>query len=238
MARRKKDDQSAGAAILFFGFIIILVLVSISPIFILLYGLFYTIKFCIRYQKVNKTYSDFWLNETEKNEFTRSYDTWLEYDNEIDELHNLASKHSVSINVNGNYSRKGKIGKQVQDRLDDITNSWQEAKEQKEYFEYLPYNRWKKFHIAAANGLAGILGFVVWLLMFEFLCADYKVDATQLFKDYSNFIFSEAGNYLFGLSGLATIVAFLISKWILGLIVKGMYSPEPPRVDPSNFNLY
>ena len=78
MARRKKDDQSAGAAILFFGFIIILVLVSISPIFILLYGLFYTIKFCIRYQKVNKTYSDFWLNETEKNEFTRSYNTWLE----------------------------------------------------------------------------------------------------------------------------------------------------------------
>lgn len=238
MARRKKDDQSAGAAILFFGFIIVLVLVSISPIFILLYGLFYTIKFCIAYQKVNKNYSDFWLNESEKAEFNKTFEMWLEYDNEIDKLHSLASRHNVSINANGSYSRRSKIGKQVQDRLDDITDIWLETKQQKEYFEYLPHSRWKKFHTAAANGLAGILGFVVWLLMFEFLCTKYKIDATPLFKDYSNFVFSEAGNYIFGLSGLAAILGFFVSKWILGLVVKGMYSPEPPLVDISNFNDY
>lgn len=98
MARRKKDDSSAGAAILFFGFIIILFIVSISPIFILLYGIFYILKFYIGYQKINKTYSDFWLNEDEKSEFVKSYETWCEYDNEIDQLHHLAFNHNVSIN--------------------------------------------------------------------------------------------------------------------------------------------
>lgn len=238
MARRKKDDQSAGAAILYFGFIIILFLVSVSPIFILLYGLFFTIKFYFKYQKINKNYSDFWLSDCEKIEYITSFDDWLEYDNEINELESLATRNHVSINANGKYSRKSKIGKQVQDRLDEITPEWQSIQKIKEYLEYLPYKRWKDFHGYAAKGLGGVLGFVAWLLVFEYLCADYKVEAVQLFKDYSNFIFYEAGNYIFGLSGLAAIIIFFISKWILGLFINGMYSPEPPLVDSSNVNEY
>ncbi|WP_419225227.1 hypothetical protein [Acinetobacter sp. A2] len=212
MARRKKNDQSGGAAILYFGFILVLFVVSVSPIFILLYGLFFILKFYFKYQKINKNYSDFWLDEEEKQQFLRSYESWIVYDDEIEELHSLARRNRVSINANGNFSRKSKVGKQVQDRLDDIVPEWQSLKETKEYLEYLPQSRWKEFHGWAAKGLGGILGFVAWALVFEFLCNDYKVGAAQLFKDYSNFVFYEAGNYIFGLSGLAAIIIFFITK--------------------------
>lgn len=238
MARRKKNEQSNAAAILYFGFFIVLFLVSIAPIFILLYGLFYTIRFYLRYQTINKDYSDFWLNTGEKQAFRDSFEHWAFYDNEIDELESLARQNRVSVNANGKFSRKSKIGKQVQDRLDDIVPEWERLKEQKEYLENLPYQRWKEFHGWAAKGLGGILGTVAWVLVFEFLCQDFQVDAAQLFKDYSNFVFYESGNYIFGLSGLAAIITFFISKWILGFFANGMYSPEPPLVDLINIDEY
>lgn len=238
MARRKKNDNSAGAAIIYFGFIILLILVSIAPIFILLYGLFYIFKFYFKYQTLNKDYSDFWLNDKEKAQYRSSFDEWLEYDNEINDLEWQAEENNVSVNANGKYSRKSKIGKKVQDRLDDILPIWESARDTKEYLETLPYSRWQDFHLNAAKGLAGVLAAVIWAFVFEYFCTSYKIEAAQLFKDYSNFLFYEAGNVTFGLSGLAAIIGFFVIRWILGFAVNGMYSPEPPLVDPVNVDEY
>lgn len=236
MARRKKDDSEGGIALLVI--FILFILISVSPIFVLLFGLFYGLKFYWQYIKVNNDYSDFWLKSSEKQKYIQYYNQFTQYSTIIDDAHSLARTKNISINKDGSYSQRSNVGKQVQQAISRSQPYYQQAMHEVEYYQNLPYNRWLGFHTDGARCAAAVVSLIIWSISLSYLAYNHGINVKFLIQNYINFNFSSDGNFIFVVTGLASISSFFIAQWILIKVIKGKYSPQPPQVDIHNVNYY
>ena len=115
--RKKEEEQPAWLTMI----ALILAIAAIAFPIYLIYSYFNAKKNTRLLPSLKNNPSDFWLSDKEKQLFINLYQQEKHYAKSIKSTHNLALQHNVSINKDGNYSIRSKVGKQVRQLLEELT---------------------------------------------------------------------------------------------------------------------
>ncbi len=64
--------------------------------------------------------SDFWLTKSEQSKYMKASKSYDKAWNQIEAAHALAKEHGVKKNKDGSYSKRSKVGKQVNESLEKL----------------------------------------------------------------------------------------------------------------------
>lgn len=228
--RKRKEEQSAWLTMIA---IIVVVAAIAFPIY-LIYSYFNAKKNTKLLPSLKRNPSDFWLSNKEKQTFIHLYQQKKQYATSIKSAHNLALQHNISINKDGNYSIRSKVGKQVRQLLDELTPLHEKTASELADLAELPQNRWQQFDQNIRNLFACKLGIIVWTLTLMCMLIYARLHPTT--PNDSNSPFS---TQIFP----AIIGASIISGIIYAILYFGQqgakkFSPKPPIVNAENYNKF
>lgn len=219
MAKKKSSDGGAGALIL--GLIAIAII--LAPLGILIYAI---------YLRLNKN-EDFlnengniWLSFEEKQEFVAVYKEYSESANRINYAHHLAKRHNVSINKDGSYSRRSKVGKEINVILEREEPRYNRFKERLSELSVLPEKMYRKVIFNISFLTSAKYALASWVISF---CIAYFMYGKQAMES----------SFYSGVISVGCMLAFFF--FLKGGIKESLADKgiqEPPSVEINNVDLY
>jgi hypothetical protein len=249
MSKKGKDD--AAGCLVIAGILVLLILLPLLPIIL---GVITIINwFKLQKKKKlfpNKTASDFWLNEQEKERFKEMSKNISIAKRNVKDAKEAGANENLKRNQDGSFSNKGYRGKEInniiyknESYLDD--NVWEI-----DMLAIKPIYDWKRMRNIYGNYIASSYTILIWILAFYITFSQYfKKPLIALSEIYSHYIYGTTKyiilkddwekNLLFVLA--ITAVITLIGYFIMRYIGKAMFSkkyPKPEKVTYQNVDIY
>lgn len=221
MAKKKSSENNEDYLIIFLFFVIAVI---IAPLAILLYAVYLKSKKLEDFLNEN---NNVWLSLEEKQEFVENYQIYSETVRMINWAHHLAEQHHVSINQDGSYSRRSKIGKEINAILEREEPIHDSLKQRLCELSAAPEKTYRKIIFNLSFLHSAKYALIFWVISFA---AAYFSNDQQVLK--ISFFYSGAISI-----GCMLVFFFLQKKKLKNeLAAKGI--AEPPEVDINNVNSY
>lgn len=256
MARKKKggSDGSMGLMVLAITIAIIiatLILISIATPIVLIFGYMYNkVKAGYIKNRISGTMSDFWLDNSEKEEFKEKINQLTQTNNIIEKATEKAMNAELSLNKDGSFSARSKIGKETRATLEKYEPIKNSLSNYLYDLQNLPLYRWEVFNGYIKNAKSFIWSLILWFgaLLYYFMILGkqsfseifipYFALAINLFRDETQQLLTVDGDIQ--MITVTTIIAIL-TYFIFRMIFKNSgskYSPRPEEVSLENIDSY
>ncbi|MFV8783160.1 hypothetical protein ACNKU7_12105 [Microbulbifer sp. SA54] len=245
MARKKsKDDALLVLLIILVAAVIAVVL--LTPV-VLVAGFVRNQFRALKYRRrfVNE-HGRVWLNEREKEAFLKWVEDLRRAELEIDEAVEKGEREGVSRNVDGTFSARSKLGKELRSIMDRCMPLRQELFDNLERLQKLPQTRWNKLNRYTGKAHAFAFGLLAWCGAMGYYIIE---QGRQIGADLLNVYWAFATNILredrhdLPLSGydiemlLVSTTAAVVAYWLGRLLffrAARRYAPRPQLVTAKN----
>jgi hypothetical protein len=232
MAQKKADD--AATAILVIVLLLVVLLLVAAPVVLMVGWRYYSVKVRKRIAGLAGTAEDFWLDARQRAAFRNTARREAALGLELGRMLEEAEARGLSRNKDGSYSRRSKLGKDINRVVGELHGLRDNMSE----LAALPRHGWDKFNhnIRACNGFrAGLLG---WLISWILLPIGFtKIPLLASLEAYgAMFGAAEMGDVHFWvifLPGIIGLVALAVG-WLRPRTPALQYSPEPATVTADN----
>ena len=221
-----------------------------APVLLLTTSIYYAYKHQAKYRNLKGTLQDFWLNEEQKEEYKMWCDIGINAFEIVEEAKENAEKNNLSRNLDGRLSARSELGKKLQKDIEENVSIMNKANGHIKYLERVPIKNWNKFYNSYKAFFSLRLSAAVYFISVPIVCqfSEFKLSIQNaLLFGYNSFlglredsigkyVSKENGNGILIISGLA-ILAYYIGKSISYQYATKI-SPEPPKIDYENFDLF
>lgn len=207
----------------------------------------------IKYSRLNKTKSDFWLDVNDKNEYLRLSKQLDEAITKKVDAKRKAQNEGVSVNLDGRFSAKSYVGKEMQQIIDENNLISEKAYSRLDILSSKPRKRWNELKNIYGKLVAFSSSIIVYLATSIFVSnIDYfnlsmkkilgfgyyiylglTADKIKIFKYFGE------GHFIYGMI-LVTVLSYgsylLIKSDVIARYLTKKVSPEPPMVELENLN--
>lgn len=235
--------------LIMFALVFLAIIALTAPLYFLIRSFYYKYKIKKKYSSLNGNYKDFWISEADKKEFVDSTIKKNEALLKIKKANKIGEEEDISINMDGRFSRRSRLGKQLRRLIEENEDKAQTYQYTSTRIARLPLERWNDFAALKKNFKAHILALFFWLLgvfgAIQFLITEKIIRLDGDYFDINRWISSlNANDNALILVYLSLLFALLISGigYFLGLwrgaVNAQNLSPEPPIVSMDNVLLY
>lgn len=242
---KQKDSGGGDLTLIILILLVIAIAAVIAPIFLIGALIYYTLKFKKQYPKLSGTYRDFWLNESEKEEFKKWYKLEVDSKKMIDEANQMADDHDLSRNMDGRISSRSDLGKKLLEVMSENRDVLRDASRSLGYLSRKPLRQWNEFLESFKNYFAirisSIVYFIALPIMCQFKYFKLNIQDALLFvynlyrgigdKEYGigKYVYKENMFGLILVAGIAVVSYFLARYFSYKQANK--LTPEPPEID-------
>jgi len=175
---------------------------------------------------INGSYSDFWLNEEEKKDYTRVLSDYKEAQLICEEARLKGYKARLNHNNDGSFSRRSKLGKELNEVLYKYVNIKFELELELVGYIEIPRTRWEEFNNQLTAVRVSIISAFIWLIGLLSCGATSEFDNAE----------DDSGFWMIGATVICLIGYLILKKVPFSPALK--YSPIPEEVNESNYNSY
>lgn len=246
MARRKKDN---GEWILFVIIAVVLIIIALlTPLVLLFVYMSNSLGSDEIKKELNGNESDFWLDENEKKEFIEKFERLDEATSNIRNAKNTANEANISINKDGSFSSRSKIGKEVNSILNKYEPLERRLSSELYDLQELPLTRWEEFNGMLKKAKSSMLSFYSWAAVLVYFAITlskeslwsvfipYWALATNFFRDKK--IPLEDGDLKMVAVATVTAIASYFLVYFVMDSPAAKHTPAPEKVTLSNINDY
>lgn len=123
--------------------LIAIVLVPVAPIIIFIFYIKYNFELK-KYNTAERDINTFWLTSSEKRQYKKLLVGIVTAEGKISHAEKVAKKAGISRNMDGQYSVRSNVGKQVREVIDTNERILLNLERELSYLSYLPYRRWEE----------------------------------------------------------------------------------------------
>ena len=246
-----QKDVGGGDLILI---IVVFLMLAFSAVILLLFlicaSIYYTIKFKKKYSKISGTYSDFWLDDLEKEEFKKLYELQADANKMIIDADQTAEDHELSRNKDGRISSRSTLGKKLLEEISENRDVLKVASSRLDYLSRKPKRQWEEFCELYKYYFAYRISSIAYIFALPIICQfkyfklsiqDAFLFGYNLFRGFYEKYFG-IGKYvykenLFGLILVAGIALFsyFVAKHV-SIRLANKLTPITPEIDIDNLD--
>jgi len=226
MARGRKGG--GGNIILMIVMVVLLVVAAITPIILIVGYIYYLFKLNGVKKYLSNSVSDFWLDDEEKKLFLDHTKNLALADKTIEKAKNKGIKAGVSLNMDGSFSARSNIGKEIRSTLEQYEPIRAQLSCELEEIVMTPESRWNCFNTYAQRAFAFFWAFCCWAITFA-VTVIVNLSQQKTFTD----TFPQVALIAAGVAILSFFILYFAAR------NRGnAYSPKPPNVSLENINSY
>lgn len=251
MSRNSQNDTRGIIIIIIVG-----ILLLILPLVPIAWGIFALIKYFKwkkeKKQYPNKTISDFWIDEEDKNNFEISRLNFWDSKQKIEDLLNTAESENLTRNSDGSISNRSNRGKEINNQLHKYNSLKNESYNTLEFLREYPLDLWVLLKDTFTSFYASSYAFLFWFIGFyysmkyffkkPFLATLEIYDKIILKKERNYIIIKEdmIENFIYVLiiSALTSIIIYYFTKFLAGRFIFRTRYKKPPEVTYDTVNKY
>lgn len=253
---KKSKSTSSGAELVILGLLAVMVLILIiAPIYLIGGFIYSLIKYKYKYSWLKNPISDFWLTKEEKLEFTEISNKIDDSFSKIIDARHKGREQQVSINLDGRFSAKSELGKELQRIIDKNTTIQNSANNSLNSLSSKPQKKWNEFSKVYGKVIA------FFIASFSYLMTSIVVSQIEYFnislkkilgfgyyiylglneEKIEMFKYFEKGHFIYGMI-LITVISYgvyhLCKSDKIANYFANKISPEPPIVELENLEKY
>jgi len=230
MARRKKSKDGNTWTVLLL--LVIVLLAYITPAVLLIGWFFNQIKIRKTKSALKGNYSDFWLDNEEKQTFVTLGNELLHAIQKVKEAEHVAIANKISRNKDGSFSARSKIGKEVRAVIEHYQPVVHSKKSVFFAMSSKPQQQWRAFSNRLGNANSFKYAFYMWLLSFI-----VAVSYLKIFKSINVYQQHDMLTYVLTGSAVVSAIVYFVCK-AKPQVQAEKYTPYPPEVTLENVNSY
>tara|TARA_R110001606_G_C15355651_1_gene647992 strand:+ start:114 stop:884 length:771 start_codon:yes stop_codon:yes gene_type:complete len=247
MAKNGKDDTTGFLVIV--GIVVLLILLPLVPI---IFGIITIINwFKLRKKEKeypNKTETDFWLNEQEKEHFKEMSENIPIAFRNVMNARNAGEEENISKNQNGSFSNRSNRGKEINSIINENQSYLDNNLWRIKLLESKPINDWQNMRKIYANFKASSYTILIWFFAFYITFSQYfKKPLLSLSEIYSHYVYGtttyislkdEWQNKLLitlGITAVITLIGYFLMKYVGKYMFANKY-PKPQKVTKHNID--
>ncbi len=241
--RKKQQDDDTGFILL----VAVVLVIVITPIILLLGSLYYGLKRKTFMKYIQGNFSDFWLDDEEKEEFKEVARILRDAHNAIADAKTTGRIKNVSINKDGSFSARSKLGKELRQTIEE--NEMIIGRYDGSHTEMLnfPQTRWQNFRNTYIASRSFLAGFFIWIILASVVPAVMMknyLEGLSIFFRFPVMVFQQGASsipenvwqMMIVVTGGGLLVAIIVA--IISLFSVKRITPYPPKVSEKNLNDY
>jgi len=247
----KKGSQEGNY--LFFIIVILLIILPLVPFAWAIYAIIKYFQWSKEKKHYpNKTISDFWLSDEEKEDFLNAIDSFWKSKARIEELQNIANNENLARNSNGAISNRSNRGKEINNELNKNINVKNSSFELMELTKEYPVALWEDLKDYFTSYYASSYAFLFWVVGFYYsMKYFFKKPLLAIFEIYDAIFLNRKENFLaidenwtmdlifvLSISAIFSILIFYFSKYLASIFIFKTRYKKPPYVTFDNCNKY
>ena len=187
----------------------------------------------LKFKYNSKSISLFWIDEEDQKMFKELNTELIKRYSEINSLHEHAKEAEISKNMDGSYSNRSNLGKQINERLASNQNSIKLIENKHSILENKPINNWKSFINVFININSLFVALITMVFSYLYLFLS-QFQISDLIKTVSDG--DRVAVLIYVLINLVIgLIAYIFSYLFFKIQVLNQF-PKPPLVDGDNFD--
>ncbi len=246
MASRKKNESG--------GFLVVLLIIAFivavfTPIALLYIYLSNKQKYSEFKDNLAGNESDFWLNDDEKKEFLTNLENLRLANSHIKKANDRAKQHDISVNKDGSFSARSKVGKEVNEVLNKYEPIARNLHNDLSHLQNLPKSRWSEFNEYYKKSQSALWSFYSWAAVIIYFTISSGKDsflggfkaywsfATNIFTD-SNTPLMDGDIYMIAVATTLGVALYFLQIYFFNENPASKLTPMPEEVTLENIDLY
>lgn len=235
---KKKSDDSGGL-ILFILFLAFAIAVYLAPIILFAGFLISAIIYNRSSSRIKGNYSDFWLDQEQKNRFKKLSEEINKAKIEIKNSNETANLNNLARNKDESISGRSKLGKELKQIIANNEIILEKIEPEYDVLKELPKRQWNKHFRSYINKNSCIVSLFAYIISSLLLILLFE-NGWDRFSSFYRSLFDNAYEVDFGLNVIVLVITllFYIVSVIIFMKKSKNISPKPPDVDDDNVEKY
>jgi TonB family protein len=224
----KSNSGSGSGALILIGIVLIGIILYYSiviaalvvPIIMIIYYVYASIQNQVRTADLTGSINDYWLNKEEQLEYKNIYEERRYVASLIRNAKAKARENNISKNEDGTFSKRSKLGKEIQSTLEKYEPELDEIELEQFKLEYLPQSKWEEIHKYEPKIKALLGAFVVYVVTLFYFSSKLSItNPVQILEIYQGLVYKIFNGELHNISIDNSLIVMVVFSGTLSVVV-------------------